>query len=750
MGLSSSLWTSVSGLLAHGEKMNVVGNNLANVSTIGFKSQRMDFEDFVYKNQYTASGGDQVGLGVGINAIITDFSQGSFESTNNATDLAINGGGFFKVENTTTGQDYYTRAGNFNFNNEGYLTLPSGEVLQGWKVNNFDDPLPATGINPVISKSTGIQTVGEATDILLDSWTVLPKATTKVEFSVNLTAEEDLDSSPSVDNPLFAMSEAWDGKHAVDNPGDPAISEDAYVYPAPIKVYDESGREHTLTAYFDQVPDDAIDGLPTGYSIYEYMLTMNPEEDARTFGGTYDPVTGVLTGGQTFQDTEAAGMLMKGTMIFNAAGELVTQTSYTYMGNTENDPTNTTTGGTIGGGATDPDDVIKDAKDAGDAEVAAKQTDIDNAADTAADTAATAIETAVTNAGGAVATAAAAAAKNEYENGGDVAAVIAAATGVAGITAGEIAAITTAVTKAYADPPVNGRIHQQVRDDAYDAERDAVYDTAYDTYYNANIGATLGHPDSALSWQPTAVSDSGYPVFVANFSGHPLGNSVRQTKLDTDTTNSKDGEDLLIEFDLGLQSENPLTPWAFGGNPANTVTVGDGTSIADVMNPAAGGTATAPLEYTDLAALVPSEGSAGSSTNLGTSSSINFSSQNGYTSGNLTNVRVDSEGVLYGIYSNNVEKPLYQVAMYDFVNPQGLYREGGNLYSETRESGSIQQAQAGIAGMGYINAYNIEQSNVDMAREFVHMISTQRGFQSNSKGITTVDMMLEQVINMKR
>ncbi len=691
MGLSSSMWTSVSGLLAHGEKMNVISNNLANVSTLGYKSQRMDFEDFLYQDSSSGSGPTQVGFGVGINTVVTDFSQGSFESTNTATDLAISGTGFFKVVNPDTGSDYYTRAGNFQFNNQGYLRLPSGEILQGWPVDNTDTPLPATGVNPLASEPTGIQTVGSPTDIVLDTWTIAPKATTKVEFSVNLMADDpSRDKSVSTeDNPLFAMAASWDGKNAIENDTTP-LSDEAYLTPAPITIYDEAGNEHGLTCYFDQVPEKkidpvtgdevpVIDGLPTGYTVYEYLLTMDPNEDARTFGGTYNSDTGVLEGAVSFQDTEAAGILMKGTMIFDSSGNLVSQTAYSYMPNVALAP-GQTVGSTDAAGtpATDPTPLLEAA---------------DLAASNAAD----------------------------------------------------------ALALAAAVPPVDPAVTPPT-DPAYVAAISAYKDSgdwqvAYDNAYTVDLTSTIGHPDSALSWQPTPVSDSGYPVFTANFAGHPMGNAISQSKTETDTTKSKEADDILIEFDLGLQSENPVNPWAMGGIVGNTPS--STTSIADLMTPNAGGIATT-IDYSNLATLVPSDRATGSSVSRGDEASIDFSSQDGYGSGSLINARIDANGVLYGIYNNDVEKPLYQIAMYDFVNPQGLYREGGNLYSETAESGSIQLAEAGTAGMGSIQAYNIEQSNVDMSVEFVQMIVTQRGFQGNSKGITTVDTMLEQVINMKR
>ena len=125
-------------------------------------------------------------------------------------------------------------------------------------------------------------------------------------------------------------------------------------------------------------------------------------------------------------------------------------------------------------------------------------------------------------------------------------------------------------------------------------------------------------------------------------------------------------------------------------------------------------------------------------------------SQDGYASGTLSSVNIDEAGVVHGIYSNGKTLPLYQIALYDFQNLQGLYREGGNLFSATQDSGEPRLGVAGDNGFGTTNAYNIEQSNVDMTREFVQMITTQRGFQANSKGITTVDTMLETVIGMKR
>lgn len=124
--------------------------------------------------------------------------------------------------------------------------------------------------------------------------------------------------------------------------------------------------------------------------------------------------------------------------------------------------------------------------------------------------------------------------------------------------------------------------------------------------------------------------------------------------------------------------------------------------------------------------------------------------QDGYTYGDLRYVSVATDGVLSASYSNGVTLQLYQVVLYDFPSTQNLRREGGNLFSETRESGVPSSGAAGTGTFGTTQGNALEQSNVDLAREFVNMITTQRGFQANSKSITTVDTMLETVISMKR
>lgn len=599
MGLSASMWTSVSGLLTHGQKMNVVGNNIANVSTLGFKSQRMDFNDYLYRGIGTTSGPSQIGAGAGVYAILGDFSQGSLESTNSVTDLAIDGNGFFQVRKPNSKQMYYTRAGDFYFNKDRELQNPEGYLLQGWKVNN-ENKLTfnsgATNLGTIGKSESAYVGSGTPTDIVLDSWNIVPQQTTNVAFIMGLTNDGTGDRTTSNTSPMTALFDLWDATSK------PPLADTSYATQSSIDVYDEGGSTHTLTVYYDQVdatktdssgtPIYDINGLPAGYTVYEYLVTIPPSQDKRSYGGTgYDAVnnTWVTPPTQFYNDpvegtNSQAGVLMSGVMIFDASGQLVNQTAYTY-------------------GATET-------------------------------------------------------------------------------------------------PAANDQV--------------------------------AADPSQKASWQPTKTSSNGLPVFSANFTGQPLANSVSETMATGGGTPFSQVQNYITELDFGLKSMS---------NPAWTNTAGNLEDLEVVAGK---------IDYSALSLMSTAQRQEYASVANKTTNVVQDRTQNGYASGTLSNVNIDNGGVVYGIYTNGKTLPLYQIALYDFQNHQGLYREGGNLFSATNESGEPRLGVAGDNGFGATRAYNIEQSNVDMTTEFVQMISTQRGFQANSKGITTVDTMLETVIGMKR
>ena len=124
--------------------------------------------------------------------------------------------------------------------------------------------------------------------------------------------------------------------------------------------------------------------------------------------------------------------------------------------------------------------------------------------------------------------------------------------------------------------------------------------------------------------------------------------------------------------------------------------------------------------------------------------------QDGYEMGYLETFIIDNKGVITGIYSNGEKIPLGQVALATFVNPEGLEKTGDNNYVQTNNSGLANIGAAGTAGKGSLQSGALEMSNVDLSEEFTSMIITQRGFEANSKTITTSDQMLQVIMGLKR
>ena len=201
-------------------------------------------------------------------------------------------------------------------------------------------------------------------------------------------------------------------------------------------------------------------------------------------------------------------------------------------------------------------------------------------------------------------------------------------------------------------------------------------------------GMTMELNDGAGNWSTASISSNGYYYFTPTFiSGTPMN----------------------VEFNIGTRDANA------GAGPSPSW-------VNDSLT----------------------------TTQYATASTTTFQSANGYGAGDLQGVDVDVDGVLTGIYSNGQLIPLFRVALAKFQNVQGLRKEGGNLYRQTRESGDAITSRPGTNGLGSIAPNSLEQSNVDIANEFVKMITTQRGFQANSKIITVTDQMLAELINLKR
>jgi flagellar hook protein FlgE len=137
-------------------------------------------------------------------------------------------------------------------------------------------------------------------------------------------------------------------------------------------------------------------------------------------------------------------------------------------------------------------------------------------------------------------------------------------------------------------------------------------------------------------------------------------------------------------------------------------------------------------------------------TSIASKSTTHFHSQNGFEAGYLKTLKIDLDGSIRGIYTNGLERKLGAVAMATFSNNNGLQKVGRNNYIATNKSGEPRVGLPQSGTRGSIFSASLEESNVDLAQQFVEMITTQRGFQANSKAITTTDTLLEEIISLKR
>ena len=213
MGILSSLYSGVSGLAINGNAMSVIGNNIANNNTIGFKTGRSVFSDLLSSSVSGSGGNSQVGRGVGLSSVDNIFSQGTFENTELNTDLAIEGEGFFIVRDPVGDGDVYTRAGAFRFDAGGNLTNPEGFHVQGYALN-------ALG---VVS--------GDLTDIQVNTTSLsAPVATENIGLTTNL------DASALYVGPFDALD-----------------SSNTSNYANSLNIYDSLGDPHLLTIYFSKM-----------------------------------------------------------------------------------------------------------------------------------------------------------------------------------------------------------------------------------------------------------------------------------------------------------------------------------------------------------------------------------------------------------------------------------------------------------------------------------------------------------------
>jgi len=289
MGVSSSLFSGVSGLNANGNAMSVIGNNIANANTVGFKSSRTIFGDLL-SSQISGSGGtSQVGRGVGLSVVDNIFSQGTFENTETNTDLAVEGQGFFMVSDPNTGNavNNYTRAGAFRFDANGFLVNPEGFNVMGYQ-------LDANG-----------STFGD----LVPIW-----ANTQSFSQANPTSEVTINTNIDSDSAAIAPYPAFDAT-------DPTNSSN---YATSIQVFDSLGSTHLMTTYFTKNANQN----------WEWNTVVDGGEVTGGVPGTLE-----IVGKGTLEFDPSGDLIRIGTDSNNTGtGTLTLQELYTIPGDTSSAP----------------------------------------------------------------------------------------------------------------------------------------------------------------------------------------------------------------------------------------------------------------------------------------------------------------------------------------------------------------------------------------------------------------------------
>ncbi|HPQ69727.1 MAG TPA: flagellar hook protein FlgE [bacterium] len=248
MSIIGAMFSGISGLNANSAAMEIIGNNLANINTPAYKYSRAEFSDVLSK---TLSGNITIGRGATVTSTSRTFSQGGFQTTNNVTDLALSGEGFFMVRDTLTGDNMYTRAGNFTIDKNGFIIHPTGYRLQGFSLDE----------EGLIS--------GVPEDIHVPQAPLEPKPTSEVTIYANLDSNSDYVGPFNLADPVNTSN-----------------------FTSAITVYDSLGNAHQVTAYFtlQNAPG------PGGGQIWDYNIVVGADDsttgaDAIATSGTLEFTT---------------------------------------------------------------------------------------------------------------------------------------------------------------------------------------------------------------------------------------------------------------------------------------------------------------------------------------------------------------------------------------------------------------------------------------------------------------------------
>ncbi|ECK7037984.1 flagellar hook protein FlgE [Campylobacter jejuni] len=842
-----SLWSGVSGLQAHQVAMDVEGNNISNVNTTGFKYSRADFGTMFSQTVKIATaptdgrGGSnplQIGLGVSVSSTTRIHSQGSVQTTDKNTDVAINGDGFFMVSDDGGLTRYLTRSGDFKLDAYGNFVNNAGFVVQGWNIN-WDDQ--------TIDSSRSPQ------NIFIDPGMHIPAAkSTEVAIKANLNSGLNIGTSS---RNLYALDSVHGWNNKTQRPEDENDTGTTQFYTTSKNSVEVTEKGVDAGSLFNANGTGL--NLRDGQGIWVSYADAKFTTDKPANVNVFDPNNHTNQNGSIFwgdkDNTVNLDITLNGVNIQNANIRSLDE-AIAYI-NTFTAPTDTRDGTGVKAVKKADGSGIEFVNDNADGTTDnMKNINLTvNQANTAGER-----HTITWNAGNNNFTAASA------KNGANsvwiptVANVNGNAESIQIITAHKYVYSSNPVdigpmynpdggpqfqpgvgNNAPTDPASlnywnaiqgslknsDARTFRTTEDLRELLQRDARYGVDYDgdgskTYdaddinqavkvvvtengnfaiSNANetstIPANAGAGNTQVTTNPKNMSfnitaysnkqgtvstnDAFAKIFKAFDGVLTVGGQIKeseQLKLSAFSAGLEIYDSLGSKHTLEVQFVKQSTTQD-GGNewqmiirvpePAEINTTGEGpTNIivgtARFNNDGSLANYTPKtINFSPNNGAAPNQqiklsfGTSGSNDGLVSSNSVSTltgQATDGYTSGNLKPdaIRVDDKGNILGEFTNGKTFAVAKIAMASVANNSGLEEIGGNLFKVTANSGAIVVGEAGTGGRGEMKTSALEMSNVDLSRSLTELIIIQRGYQANSKTISTSDQMLQTLIQLKQ
>lgn len=669
-----AMFSGVAGLKTHQTKMDVIGNNIANVNTTAFKSSSVNFSDLLYQTTANASGANattgraginarQIGLGVQSAAINTSITTGgATQTTGNPFDIKINGEAFFIVSPDGT-NPYFTRDGSFYVDGAGNLAMTSnGYNVMGWGVDEETQ---------TIKKDT-VQALRIMTAANL---TYPPEATTEayVEGILDKNEPDAATSSGKAMNLSFydALGYSYTAKFAIretDVKGEYTVEL--------ADILDSEGDSLVDTYGVNDITDIANFGGESISSSTELLDLIT--------GANYDPATQVYTKDAAFEDAFSDYNSKKLSGInysMPAAGGATTYPATYNAGDTV----------TLDGAGTVTQEDLEDIY--GLIYVSAAESSQPNTTNPEAyyyyeeTDAATGTVT------------------PHYLKEGDV------------DDWKSVLGIESITGLTFTDDGVEFELTQDFTiatdNTIYDGTKFTVEISQEEAY-----GVDTSDPNKTFAFT-VAENGKAQVTTYTTYNGYIL-------KFDVDSgyfTSINNSDSVTLDF-------NNSTTTKAGA----TVSLGNFSDIN--------------IDWSNVVWF----DNGGASTTTATSGTEADGLGAGRKLGKMSGISIQQDGQIYASYDNGMSKLLGQIAVATFANASGLEQLGDNLYSATQNSGEFDGIGVDITadGTGSMTTGALEMSNVDLSAEFTDMITTQRGFQANSRIITVSDTLLEELINLKR